>query len=143
MTYLFIPSILIYAYVVTISSSMLNDRYKKRILLSILSVIFGIVVEIFSNEERRFSFVIVGFLPLIYLFYYEIFRCLFKPLIGKFPYSPNREKIGTKVSGFGYPKNRKVKFADYLFGMILLFLPILTSILLSILLNHCFNKNNF
>ena len=138
MTFLFIPFLLISGYVVTISRSMLNERYKKRIILSVLSLIFGIVFEIFSKDERRFSYLVFGLLPLLYLFYYEILRVIFMPLIGKFPYSPYREKIGAKVLGYGYPKNRKVKFTDYIFGMTLIFLPLITVIFLGILLNHYF-----
>ena len=138
MPFLFIPFLLICGYVVTISTSMLNERYKKRIILSIISLILGIVFEIFSKEERKFLYVIFGLLPLLYIFYYEILRIIFKPLIGNFPYLPFREKIGTKVLGSGYPKNRKVKFADYIFGMTLIFLPFVTIILLSFLLNQYF-----
>jgi hypothetical protein len=138
MTILIIPFLLISGYVVTISTSMLNERYKKRIILSVISLILGIVFEIFSKEERRFLYVIFGLLPLLYIFYYEILRVIFMPFIGKFPYLPFREKIGVKILGVGYPKNRKVKFADYIFGMALIFLPLVTVILLGILLNHYF-----
>ena len=119
-----LPLIFIYAYVGTISSSMLNERYKKRIILSIICLIFGIVFGIFTNDERKFSYIAFGFLPLLHIFCYEILRFIFKPLIGKYSYSPYREKIGSKVNGKGYPENRKVKLADYFFALTLLFLPI-------------------
>ncbi|HQE34119.1 MAG TPA: hypothetical protein PLO52_07890 [Flavobacterium alvei] len=133
-----IPFLLVSGYVVTISRSMLNERYKKRLILSVVSLILGIVFEIFSKEEKRFSYIVFGLLPLMYLFYYEILRIIFMPLIGKFPYLPYREKIGAKVLGYDYPKNRKVKLADYIFGMTLIFLPLITMLFLGILLNNYF-----
>ncbi|AOZ98823.1 MULTISPECIES: hypothetical protein [Flavobacterium] len=138
MNVLIIPFLLISGYVATISRSTLKERYKKRIILSIVSLIFGIVLEIFSKGDRKFSYFVFGLLPLLYVFYYEILRIIFMPLIGKYPYSPYREKIGSKVLGSGYPKNRKVTFTDYIFGMTLIFLPLVTIILLGILLNHYF-----
>lgn len=138
MPFSFIPFLLISGYVATISTSMLNNRYRKRIVLSLISFILGIIFDLFSTDGRRFSHIIFGLLPLLYIFYYEILRIIFKPLIGNFPYLPFREKIGVKVLGLGYPKNRKVKFVDYVFGMFLISLPLITIILLSILLNKHF-----
>lgn len=140
MNLLIITFLLISGYVSTIGRSMLNERYKKRLILSIVSLIFGIVFEIFSKGEKNFSYFIFGLLPLLYVFYYEILRVIFMPFIGKYPYLPYREKIGVKVLGSGYPKNRKVKFTDYIFGMTLIFLPLVTVILLSILLNRYFKQ---
>jgi hypothetical protein len=136
MNAIIIPFLLISAYVATISRSMLKQRYRRRIILAIGSLIAGILFEGLLKEKGDFLYLLFGVLPLLYIFYYEILRVIFKPIIGKFPYSPFREKVGSKVLGSGYPKNRKVKFVDYVFGMSLIFLPLITLILLSILLNH-------
>ncbi|MCK8143319.1 hypothetical protein MW871_15930 [Flavobacterium sp. I-SCBP12n] len=140
---LIITFLLISAYVTTISRSMLNQRYKKRIILAVVSFIFGILFEIILIEKENFLYLLFGLLPLLYIFYYEILRVIFKPIIGKFPYSPFREKLGARVLGSGYPKNRKVKFVDYIFGISLIFLPLITLILLSTLLNHYFIKSHY
>lgn len=125
----FIPIIIIYAYTGTISSSMLKERYKKRIILSVISLVYGISLEILLKDERKFSYVVLGFLPLLNLFCYEMLRVIFKPIIGKYPYSPYREKIGSKVIGKGYPQNRKVRVVDYFFGLTYLLLPIILLVL--------------
>lgn len=125
----FLPIIIIYAYVGAISSTLLNERYKYRIILSVISVVYGVLVEFLLKDERKFSYVVLGFLPLVNLFCYEMLRIIFKPIIGKYPYSPYREKIGSKVIGKGYPQNRKVKAVDYFFGFTYLLLPIILIIL--------------
>ena len=134
-TFFILLLIFIYAYVGTISSSMLIERYKKRIILSIIFLIFGIAFGIFTDDGKKDSYIALGFLPLLHLFCYEILRFIFKPLIGKYPYSPYREKIGMKVNGKGYPKNRKVKLVDYFFALTLLFLPITILILVMFFIN--------
>jgi len=134
-TFYILPLIFIYAYVGTISSSMLIERYKKRIILSIIFLIFGIIFGIFTNDEKKSSYIVIGFLPLMHIICYEILRFLFKPLIGKYPYSPYREKICSKVIGKGYPKNRKVKLVDYLFSFTLLLLPITIMVIIMIFID--------
>jgi hypothetical protein len=132
------PILLIYGYVATISRSMSKDRYFKRIILSIFSLLLGMAFEIYLKQERRFGNIVFGFLPLLHIFYYEILRVILKSIIGKYPYTPFREKIGEKVLGSDYPQNRKVKFVDYIFGFILIFFPLITVILILIVLNNNF-----
>lgn len=135
---LILPSVLIAAYVATIGMSMSKDRYKFRVIASFISFLFGIIFEVCITKERRFIFLLFGLLPCLYLCYYELLRIILKPIIGKYPYTPYRDKIGAYIIGKGYPKNRKVSVVDYIFGFALLILPPITLVYLSFLLDDYF-----
>lgn len=136
MAYIFgITVMTIYIYVAFIARTMKRDRYKFRILLGIISLFFGLVVDYYRVFDKPFGlFTIFGISPLIYLACYEIFRRLYKPWIGEYPYSPYREKIGDKVQGKGYPIKRVITGNDYIFGMSMLFVPIITLVILIVII---------
>lgn len=118
-----------------ISRTMKKERYKYRIVFSIGSLLFGLLIDFLQifNEPRGF-FTLFGFAPFIYLIYYELLRQLMLPWIGKFPYTPHWEKIGERIKGVGYPKNRVVTAADYVFRISLFFIPFLTLVLLIVII---------
>ncbi len=67
---------------------------------------------------------------MLQLICFELSSKILKSLIGKHPYMPFREKIGAKVMGKGFPKNRRVKYSDYLFMFIQLFIPFILIIII-------------
>lgn len=131
-----IPLLLLYGYVATIGLSMSKDRYKFRLAAALLCLILSIIFEFYIYEKGESGYMVMGLLPLLHIIYYEILRKILRPFIGDYPYTPYRDKIGARVNGTGYPKNRKVKVIDYAFGFILLILPPITSIYLSISLDE-------
>lgn len=96
-------------------------------------MLFGFVIgHIQLFDEPKELFIIYGSAPLIYLVYYEIFRRTLKPWIGAYPYAPHWDKIGEKVKGVGYPRNRFVTSNDRIFGLLMFLIPFLTLIMLII-----------
>ncbi|RPH26459.1 MAG: hypothetical protein EHM93_19610 [Bacteroidales bacterium] len=130
--YLFGFSIVsIYIYMSFISKTIKPERYKFRIIFGLVSMLLGVIVDCIDLFDKPFGFfIIIGFTPFIYLICYEVFRIIYRPLIGKYPYAPYRENIGNRVYGTGYPITRTVKAIDYLFTITLLFGPIIIMILL-------------
>ena len=99
-------------------------------------MIIGIILELSSKTNLSPGTIIIfGSLPFIYLIVYEITRRLMRPLIGDFPYAPYLDKVGSRVSGKGYPKNRVVTSMDLLFGFIMFFIPGLIVVILIIVID--------
>ena len=123
-----------YVYMTFISRTMNKNRFTPRIILGLISMLFGLVIEYVQlfNKPTGF-FIICGLAPMIYLLYYEIFRRLLKFWIGDYPYAPYWDKIGEIVKGVGYQKNRFVTSKDYIFGLLMFFIPFLTLIILIII----------
>jgi hypothetical protein len=120
-----------YIYMAFISRTMNKNRYKARLILSVISIAFGLAMEYSHLFNKPFGdFIIFGLSPITYLVYYEILRRLMRPLIGKYPYAPHWNKVGDKIKGNGYPKNRLVTKNDYLFGLSMLFIPMITLLIL-------------
>ena len=117
--------ILTYAYIYVALSSKVNDKISKRrlFLIAIIFLTIGIIFEAFLTKPKNYNYITLSFLPLIQLICFELSSKILKPFIGKYPYMPFREKIGAKVMGNGFPKNRRVKYSDYLFLFIQLFIP--------------------
>jgi hypothetical protein len=121
----------IYIYVSFISRTISKKRYKYRIVFSFISLIIGLLVELINIFDKPFGFfIILGAGSFIYIFCYEIFQRLYRPWIGKYPYSPYREKIGNRPIEKGYPAGRIVTGNDYLFALTLFFAPFLIILLL-------------
>jgi len=113
-----------------------SNRYRIRLILAGISIIFAYIIEYSHWYNMYFGhFIILGLLPIIYLAYYEILRRIMKPWIGNYPYAPHWDKIGKKIKGSGYPKNRIVTVYDKVFGIVMFFIPILTFVILSIFLD--------
>ena len=126
-----------YIYMAFISRTMQPDRYKYRIVASIVSLVFGLIVDYLQIfQTPKGLLILFGIMPFIYLFYYEILRRLMRSLIGKYPYAPHWEKIGERISGHGYPRDRFVTGNDHLFKGLLFFLPIITLAIISVALTN-------
>jgi hypothetical protein len=111
-----------------------EKRYLFRLIFSGICLLFGLMLDLLKIFDKPFGFLLLcGLSPFIYLGYYELIRRLMKHWIGKFPYAPHWDKVGQRVSGTGYPKNRYVVTNDYIFGISMFILPFLT-ILVSIIL---------
>jgi hypothetical protein len=127
-----ILTIAIYIFMAFISRTASKTRYQYRIILSFITIISGLLLDhIFVNSLPRGYFTLFGSAPLIYLLYYELIRRLMKPWIGPFPYAPQFNKIADKIKGDGYPNHRTVTRADFVYGIIMLALPIFTVAILS------------
>jgi hypothetical protein len=126
----------IYIYMSFISRTMNKDRYKYRIIFSTVCLLFGLLIDFLQifNEPKGF-FTLLSFAPFIYLIYYELLRYLMLPWIGKFPYTPHWEKIGNRIIGKGYPKNRVVTKSDYVFRVALFYIPFLTLVILIVIID--------
>ena len=124
-----------YIFMAFISRTASKTRYQYRIILSIITLISGLLLDyFFVNTLPRGYFTLFGSAPLIYLLYYELIRRLMKPWIGPFPYAPQFNKIGDKVKGNGYPNNRTATRADFVYGIIMLTLPLITVAILSVII---------
>ena len=124
-----------YIYMAFISRTMKNDRYKYQIIVLIFSLLLGLILNYFQIFHLpKGLLTLIGVSPFIYLFYYEFLRRLMLPLIGKFPYAPHWEKIGERINGHGYPKDRYITGNDYLFKALLFFLPFITMAIISVLI---------
>jgi hypothetical protein len=120
-----------YVYMAFISRSMNKNRFTLRIILGLISMLFGFLFGQFQPFNKSNGvYYISGLAPLIYLLWYEIFRRILKPWIGAFPYAPHWDKIGESVKGVGYQKNRFVTSKDRIFGLLMFFVPFLTLIIL-------------
>jgi hypothetical protein len=120
-----------YIYMAFISRTMNEKRYQFRIILSGVCLLIGLILDYLKIFEKPFGFfALCGLAPFIYLLYYEILRRLMKHWIGKYPYAPYQDKVGSKVIGNGYPENRLVNISDYIFGLSMLFMPFLTLIII-------------
>jgi hypothetical protein len=120
-----------YIYMAFISRTMNEKRYQFRIILAGVCLLFGLILDYLKIFEKPYGFfALCGFAPFIYLLYYEILRRLMKHWIGKYPYAPYQDKVGSKVIGKGYPQNRHVITSDYIFGYTMFFMPFLTMIIL-------------
>lgn len=127
-----ILTIATYIFMAFISRTASKTRFQYRVILSIITIISGLLIEhFFVNTVPLSYFTLFGAAPLIYLLYYELVRRLMKPWIGPFPYAPQFNKIGDKVKGNGYPNNRTVTRADFVYGIIMLTLPLITVAILS------------
>lgn len=122
---IFLSIIVIYTYVGFIGRTIDKKRYKYRIIFSLISLFLGGFGEFFFQLEKPFGSIIFGALPFIYLLCYEVFRRLYAPLIGKYPYAPFREKVGCRPMGNGYPSGRLVTNKDYIFTITLSLVPLL------------------
>jgi hypothetical protein len=129
--------ILTYAYIYVALSSKVHDKISKRrlFLIAIIFLTIGIIFERFLTKPNNYNYITLSFLPLIQLICFELSSKLLNPFIGKYPYMSFREKIGTKVIGNGFPKNRRVKYSDYLFMFIQLFIPFILIIIIITLVN--------
>jgi len=126
----------IYVYMSFISTTIKPERYKYRIVFGLISVLIGILIDFLRLFDKPFGFfIILSFMPFIYLICYEIFRILYRPLIGIYPYTPYREKIGSRVNGIGYPRTRTVKGKDYILTLTLLIVPMIIMISLLTLID--------
>ena len=124
-----------YIFMVFISRTASKTRYHNRIILAIITLISGLLLDyFFVNTLPRGYFTLFGSAPFIYLLYYELIRRLMKLWIGPFPYAPQWNKIGDKITGNGYPNNRTVTRADYVFGIIMLTIPLITLAILSVIM---------
>ena len=123
-----------YLYMAFISRTMNKNRFKLRIILGLISLLFGFIIGHFQlfNKPTGF-FIICGLAPMIYLVWYEITRRILGPWIGDYPYAPHWDKIGDKVKGVGYQKNRFVTSNDRIFGFLMFLIPILTFIILIVI----------
>lgn len=122
----------IYIYVSFISRTINKKRYKYRIILSSVSLLTGVLMDSINLFDKPFGmFIVFGLGPFIYILSYEIFRRLYSPWIGEFPYTPHWEKIGERPIEKGYPSGRTVTTYDYIFALTLLFIPVI--IILSLL----------
>ena len=125
-----------YVYTAFISRTMNKNRFQPRIIMAAATMIIGIILELSSKTNLSPGTIIIfGSLPFIYLIVYEITRRLMRPLIGDFPYAPYLDKVGSRVSGKGYPKNRVVTSMDLLFGFIMFFIPGLIVVILIIVID--------
>jgi hypothetical protein len=116
-----------YIYISFISRSVRRSRYMYRIIFSLLCVLVGLLLDTLNLFDEPFGFLTIwGAAPMVYLIYYFLLSHIMRPIIGDYPYSPYRDKIGSKPQGLGYPKNRIVKGSDYVFGIILFIIPFLT-----------------
>lgn len=121
----------LYIYIAFISRSVKSNRYKFRIIFSLSCLLIGFLLDISHIFNKPFGFITIwAAAPLVYLFYYFVLSYIMKPIIGDYPYSPYRDKIGSKPQGIGYPINRLVKESDYVFGIILYLIPFLTILFL-------------
>ena len=121
----FIIFLIVYLYVFFIAETMKKDRYKNRIIVSIVFFFFSVLYSLIFFNPKWINYTILGLTPIIVLLSYEFLKNILKPWIGEYPYMPSRmEGLGFKIGGSnGYPKNRKVTKADVLFGCLLLILP--------------------
>jgi hypothetical protein len=125
-----------YIYMAFISRTMNEKRYQFRIIFSGVCLFLGLILEYLKIFDKPFgSLALFGLSPFIYLGYYELLRRLLKPWIGKYPYAPHWDKIGERVSGKGYPKNRYVVSNDFIFGILMFIIPFLTIIILVIMID--------
>jgi hypothetical protein len=119
-----------------ISRTMVKNRYNIRILFGLLSLFFGLIIDLLNIFDKPFGFLtIFGSLPILHLLNYKILKTIMKPIIGAYPYSPHWEKIGSKVMGKGYPNNRLVTNSDYFFAIILNLIPIITAVILIVIID--------
>lgn len=138
MNFILLIILLVYGYVlVRLKFSILN--FKSKLQLFILSLLLIISINFYEkfigyNDSINRVFC---FLPLIHLINFEFFRTIFTFLLKKHPYIPFREKIGVKVMGTGFPKNRRVQISDYIF----LFIQLLTPLIIIILYGVFISKN--
>ena len=113
---------------------MSKNRCKPRIILGLISMLLGFVISYMQLFNKPNGFIIIcGLAPMIYLIWYEILRRLLKSWIGDYPYAPHWDKIGDKVKGAGYQKNRFVTSNDRIFGFLMFFIPFLTLMILIII----------
>jgi hypothetical protein len=125
-----------YIYMSFISRTMNEKRYRFRLIFSGVCLLFGLILDYSKIFDKPFGFLILcGLAPFIYLGYYELLRRLMTPWVGKYPYAPHWDKVGQKVSGKGYPKNRHVVPADSIFGVSMFLIPFLTIIILVIMID--------
>ena len=123
-----------YIYMAFISRTMSEKRYKFRIIISGVNLVFALILGYLNIFEKSFGLIVLGGIaPFIYLGYYELLRRLLKHWIGEYPYAPHWDKIGDKVSGKGYPKNRYVVTNDRIFGFLMFMVPFLTFFILIII----------
>jgi hypothetical protein len=121
-----------YVFMAFISRTASKTRYLNRIILAIITLISGLLLDyFFVNTLPHGYFTLFGSAPFLYLLYYELLRRLMEPWIGPFPYAPQWNKIGDKIRGNGYQINRTVTRADYVFGILMLTIPIITLAILS------------
>ena len=126
----------VYIYTAFISRTMNKNRFRPRIIMAAVTFIIGIILELSSKTNLSpGTIVLFGSLPIFYLIVYEITRRLMRPLIGEFPFAPHWDKVRSKVSNKGYPKNRVVTSYDQLFGFIMFFTPILIFVILTIVID--------
>jgi hypothetical protein len=130
--------ILTYAYIYVALSSKVHDKISKRrlFLIAIIFLTIGIIFERFLTKPNNYNYITLSFLPLTQLICFELTSKLLNPFIGKYPYMPFREKIGAKVIGNGFPKNRRVKYSDYLFMFIQLLFPLILIIIILAQINR-------
>ncbi|TDR25844.1 hypothetical protein IP97_01129 [Flavobacterium cheniae] len=121
----FIIFLIVYLYVFFIAETMKKDRYKNRIIVSIIFFFFSVLYSLIFFNPKWINYTILGLTPIIVLLSYEFLKNILKSWIDKYPYMPSRmEGLGFKIGGSnGYPKNRKVTKADVLFGCLFLILP--------------------
>jgi hypothetical protein len=125
-----------YIYMAFISRTMSEKRYKFRIIISGVNLVFALILGYSKIFVEPFEiFVLCGLAPFIYLGYYEILRRLLKHLIGEYPYAPHWDKIGDKVRAKGYPQNRYVVPNDRIFGFLMFMVPFLTIIIIIIMID--------
>jgi len=129
----------------TLSDDLRNSKFFKKCLFAgIISGILGIGFELtdFFSLNKGLTLVLM-FIPLIYLGYFELFRRLFKKWKKTDPYiTSTSSKIGgTPLNGVWtkYPKGRKIMSTDFLFSFLQALVPIFTIfglIILIILMNR-------
>jgi len=125
--YLFVIYVLAaYVHMTFISRTAKEDRYKARMITTLISIGFGIGLEFSGLFNVPFGLCLIGgSAPLIYISVYELIRRIMKPWIGDFPYAPYWDRVGEKVIEKGYPPNRVVSRHDYIFAYLMSFVPVL------------------
>lgn len=120
-----------YIYMTFISRTMKKGRYKYRLISASILLILGLFIDITGVSDVPSGYItVITSAPYIYLIYYELFRRLLSRWIGKYPYTPYANNVGDSVDGLGYPKDRKVKGVDYVFGSLMLVVPMITILII-------------
>lgn len=111
-----------------------NSFFNKCLIAAVLSAFVGLIFE-FINLLRKENglTVVVMFIPLIYLGYFQLFRWIFKRWKGTEPYITSASSTigGTPIDIFDtdgnkrkYQKDRKIMASDFLFSFLQGLVPI-------------------
>lgn len=116
---MFIVIIILYV----LADYLYSDKKRRNIILTVSGII-AILSVIFNNKIRNFGFF---FTPLIFSLEYILIRNIYVSELKREPVIPNR------FGFFNYEYNRYPDGADFLFMVIVLFIPTVLSLLINFL----------